>query len=124
MKVQRWRSAAFIAAIMIFGFATAQISKAQEVKVDKNNRTIAVTASDKAMTDADLAVVHARVPEVPALPLETEEMREDDAAYAFGFAKNHAFVDGNKRIAFIAMTISAIVIGSLTLKPVTERHAH
>jgi death-on-curing protein len=26
------------------------------------------------------------------------------AAYAFGLAKNHAFVDGNKRIAFIAMT--------------------
>jgi death on curing protein len=25
------------------------------------------------------------------------------AAYAFGFAKNHAFVDGNKRIAFMAM---------------------
>lgn len=24
------------------------------------------------------------------------------AAYAFGLAKNHAFVDGNKRIAFIA----------------------
>lgn len=25
------------------------------------------------------------------------------SAYAFGLAKNHAFVDGNKRIAFIAM---------------------
>jgi death-on-curing protein len=25
------------------------------------------------------------------------------AAYAFGFARNHAFVDGNKRIAFMAM---------------------
>lgn len=25
------------------------------------------------------------------------------AAYAFGLAKNHAFVDGNKRIAFMAM---------------------
>lgn len=25
------------------------------------------------------------------------------AAYAFGLAKNHAFVDGNKRIAFITM---------------------
>ncbi|MGH6736026.1 MAG: type II toxin-antitoxin system death-on-curing family toxin [Methyloceanibacter sp.] len=25
------------------------------------------------------------------------------AAYAFGLAKNHAFVDGNKRIAFISM---------------------
>ncbi len=25
------------------------------------------------------------------------------AAYAFGLAKNHAFIDGNKRIAFMAM---------------------
>lgn len=27
------------------------------------------------------------------------------AAYAFGLAKNHAFVDGNKRIAFMSMMI-------------------
>ncbi|GAA0588065.1 type II toxin-antitoxin system death-on-curing family toxin [Rhizomicrobium electricum] len=27
------------------------------------------------------------------------------AAYAFGLAKNHAFVDGNKRIAFIACAL-------------------
>ena len=27
------------------------------------------------------------------------------AAYGFGLARNHAFVDGNKRIAFIAMTL-------------------
>jgi len=27
------------------------------------------------------------------------------AAYAFGPAKNHAFVDGNKRIAFMAMMV-------------------
>jgi death-on-curing protein len=26
------------------------------------------------------------------------------ASYAFGLAKNHPFVDGNKRVAFIAMT--------------------
>lgn len=25
------------------------------------------------------------------------------AAYAYGFAKNHAFVDGNKRVAFVTM---------------------
>src|SRR5262249_48138075 len=30
------------------------------------------------------------------------------AAYAFGLAKNHAFVDGNKRIAFMAMMIFLI----------------
>ncbi len=27
------------------------------------------------------------------------------AAYAFGLAKNHAFVDGNKRIAFMTMMV-------------------
>jgi len=27
------------------------------------------------------------------------------AAYAFGLAKNHAFVDGNKRIAFMSMIV-------------------
>ncbi|MGI8852349.1 MAG: type II toxin-antitoxin system death-on-curing family toxin [Methyloceanibacter sp.] len=31
------------------------------------------------------------------------ELAELAAAYAFGIAKNHAFVDGNKRIAFIAL---------------------
>ncbi|MCJ2128731.1 type II toxin-antitoxin system death-on-curing family toxin [Methylobacterium sp. E-045] len=27
------------------------------------------------------------------------------AAYAFGLARNHAFIDGNKRIAFVAMVL-------------------
>src|SRR5665213_1247390 len=31
------------------------------------------------------------------------ELPELAAAYAFGLAKNHAFVDGNKRIAFMTM---------------------
>jgi len=34
---------------------------------------------------------------------ESAELPELAAAYAFALAKNHAFVDGNKRIAFIAM---------------------
>jgi death on curing protein len=34
---------------------------------------------------------------------EQSDMAELAAAYAFGLAKNHAFVDGNKRIAFTAM---------------------
>jgi death-on-curing protein len=36
---------------------------------------------------------------------EQAHLAELAAAYAFGLAKNHAFVDGNKRIAFMAMTI-------------------
>jgi death-on-curing protein len=34
---------------------------------------------------------------------EQSDMAGLAAAYAFGLAKNHAFVDGNKRIAFMAM---------------------
>src|ERR1700688_2041327 len=34
---------------------------------------------------------------------EHAELPELAAAYAFGLAKNHAFVDGNKRIAFMSM---------------------
>jgi death-on-curing protein len=36
---------------------------------------------------------------------EQAELPELAAAYAFGLAKNHAFVDGNKRIAFMTMVI-------------------
>ncbi len=59
MKFPMWRNAAKITVMaVLFGFASIQAIQAQTVKVDKNNRTIAVTASDKATTDADLAVVH------------------------------------------------------------------
>jgi len=55
MKSAMWRSAAALTlAAALFGFA----GMAQTIKVDKNNRTIAVTATDKATTDADQAVVH------------------------------------------------------------------
>src|SRR5690349_17052167 len=36
---------------------------------------------------------------------EQARLTELAAAYAFGLAKNHAFVDGNKRIAFMAMMV-------------------
>jgi death-on-curing protein len=36
---------------------------------------------------------------------ERAEMAELAAAYAFGFAKDHAFVDGNKRVAFLVMMV-------------------
>ena len=36
---------------------------------------------------------------------EQAELPELAAAYAFGLAKNHAFVDGNKRIAFMTMVV-------------------
>jgi len=56
MKFAILRNAALIAVLpALFGFT--QLG-AQTVKIDKNNRTIAVTASEKATTDADLAIVH------------------------------------------------------------------
>jgi death-on-curing protein len=36
---------------------------------------------------------------------EQSELAELASAYAYGLAKNHAFVDGNKRIAFMAMMV-------------------
>ena len=36
---------------------------------------------------------------------EQAGLAELAAAYAFGLAKNHAFVDGNKRIAFLSMAV-------------------
>lgn len=34
------------------------------------------------------------------------------AAYGFGLAKNHAFIDGNKRTAFVAMELCLTLNGS------------
>jgi death on curing protein len=36
---------------------------------------------------------------------ERAELVELAAAYAFGLAKNHAFVDGNKRVVFLTMMV-------------------
>jgi death-on-curing protein len=36
---------------------------------------------------------------------ESSALPELAAAYAYGLAKNHAFVDGNKRIAFMTLAI-------------------
>lgn len=40
-----------------------------------------------------------------ALYQESVSLAELAAAYAFGIAKNHAFIDGNKRAAFAAMNL-------------------
>ncbi|WKA29669.1 type II toxin-antitoxin system death-on-curing family toxin [Bradyrhizobium roseum] len=44
---------------------------------------------------------------------EQAELAELAAAYAYGLAKNHAFVDGNKRIAFLALRIFLLKNGVL-----------
>jgi death-on-curing protein len=41
------------------------------------------------------------------------------AAYGFGLVRNHAFVDGNKRAAFLAMGVFLMINGQrLTAKPI------
>jgi death on curing protein len=47
---------------------------------------------------------------------EGAELPELAAAYAFGLIKNHAFVDGNKRIAFIGM-IAFLRMNGIAFKP-------
>jgi uncharacterized protein YggE len=57
MKSAAWRNAGVLTlTAALLGFAVT--SMAQTIKIDKNNRTIAVTASEKATADADQAVVH------------------------------------------------------------------
>ena len=53
---------------------------------------------------------------------EQSEMAELAAAYAFGLAKNHAFVDGNKRIAFMAMMVFLLKNGDLVQPRARARH--
>lgn len=58
MKLSISRNTATTVIAAVFALAAAYPIQAQTIKVDKNNRTIAVTASDKATADADQAVVH------------------------------------------------------------------
>jgi death on curing protein len=53
------------------------------------------------------------------------DLAELAASYGYGFAKNHAFVDGNKRVAFLSiglfladatLTILALAAGELSEK--------
>ena len=43
---------------------------------------------------------------------ESADLISCAAAYAFGLARNHPFVDGNKRVAFVAMTLFLRLNGS------------
>ena len=57
---------------------------AQTIKVDQNNRTIAVTVSDKATADADIATVHIGFEVFAA---------DSDGAYAAGSQTSNAIID-------------------------------
>ncbi|WP_407148823.1 type II toxin-antitoxin system death-on-curing family toxin [Bradyrhizobium sp. ORS 86] len=54
----------------------------------------------------DSAMLHSAIERpVNKWRYERAGLAELAAAYAFGFAKNHAFVDGNKRMAFMTMMV-------------------
>ena len=60
------------------------------------------------MVDQRACAIRERSKSALARPVNRFHYGETDlavlaAAYAFGLARNHAFVDGNKRIAFICM---------------------
>jgi uncharacterized protein YggE len=87
MKSAAWRSAGVLTlTTALLGFAVT--SMAQTIKIDKNNRTIAVTASEKATADADQAVVHVGFQIFG--PDET-------ATYADGSKTSNAIIDALKK---------------------------
>lgn len=49
-----------------------------------------------------------------------EDIASLAAAYAYGLARNHAFVDGNKRIAFIALVLFLAMNGVDLKAPTSE----
>ncbi|HTZ89847.1 MAG TPA: SIMPL domain-containing protein [Alloacidobacterium sp.] len=85
MKPERLTRCLTIAALFA-GLLTA--ARAQTIQVDKNNRTIAVTATDKALADADLAVVHIGFQVYGP---------DEQATYASGSAISNAIMDALKK---------------------------
>jgi uncharacterized protein len=87
MGFAAWRKAAVFAAVVsLFGFW--EMAQAQTIAVDRNNRTIAVTASDKATADADLAVVHVGFQVFGA---------DEASTYADGSKISNAIIDALKK---------------------------
>ena len=57
------------------------------------------------------------------LAYETPDLADLAAAYGFGLAKNHGFSDGNKRIAFAALTTFLKINGQQVSAPEAEATA-
>ena len=69
-------------------FAAIASAQAQQIDVNKNNRTIAVTATDKATADAEVATVHIGFQVYAA---------DSQAAYALGSKTSNAIVAALKK---------------------------
>jgi uncharacterized protein len=82
------RSLARLMTIAAAAAVVLTVAHSQTIQVDKNNRTIAVTASDKALTDADLAVVH--------IGFQVFGINEQ-STYASGSTTSNAIIDALKK---------------------------
>jgi uncharacterized protein YggE len=80
--------ARFVAIVSLAVFAMCGAVEAQTIQVDKNNRTIAITATDKAIADADLAVVHIGFQNFGA---------DEQSTYAEGSKTSNAIMDALKK---------------------------
>ena len=83
--------------LLLLAFACVAAS-AQQIAVNKDNRTIAVTATDKATADADTAVVH----------IGFQVFAPDEkAAYALGSKTSNAITDALKKSGVPASAIES-----------------
>jgi uncharacterized protein len=74
--------------LLVAGIAFAASTHAQQIEVNKNNRTIAVTATDKATADAEAAIVHVGFQVYAA---------DSQSAYALGSKTSNAIVAALKK---------------------------
>src|SRR5271154_1243953 len=100
------KNSAWILASVLAIFAVAQRLQAQQIEVNKNNRTIAVTATDKATVDAEVATVHIGFQVYAA---------DSKSAYALGSKTSNAIVDALKKVG---VESSAIQSDSQSVEPV------
>src|SRR5271154_6118936 len=100
------KNSAWILASVLAIFAVAQRLQAQQIEVNKNNRTIAVTATDKATVDAEVATVHIGFQVYAA---------DSKLAYALGSKTSNAIADALKKAGVEA---SAIQSASQNVAPV------
>src|SRR5271167_4696893 len=85
MKLMKRGIGLLVAVIAISAVATTQ---AQQIEVNKSNRTIAVTATDKATADAEVATVHIGFQVYAA---------DSQSAYALGSKTSNAIIPALKK---------------------------
>src|SRR5271168_2459616 len=89
-------------------FGAAAVLQAQQIEVNKNNRTIAVTATDKATVDAEVATVHIGFQVYAA---------DSQSAYALGSKTSNAIIAALKKIG---VEDSAIQSEAQSVAPVQQ----